>query len=73
MRRIALTLAAALALSACSESPQGIGAGKLDVAPYNGTGKTFVAPDWKQGDKASWESRLKARAQYGQNDFTRMN
>jgi hypothetical protein len=28
---------------------------------------------WKQGDKASWESQLKARNQYGQNDYTRMN
>ena len=26
-----------------------------------------------KGDKASWESHLKARSQYGQNDYTRMN
>jgi hypothetical protein len=38
-----------------------------------GTGKAFVEAGWKQGDKASWESHLKARSQYGQNDYTRIN
>ena len=26
----------------------------------------------RQADKTSWEQQLKARAQYGQNDYTRM-
>jgi len=73
MKTLVMALMAVAALSACGESPQANSAGKLDVEPYKGTGKAFVDADWKQGDKASWESHLKARAQYGQNDFTRMN
>lgn len=73
MRKFLWIVGTAAALSACGESPQPHTAGKLDVAPYNGTGKAFVDADWKQGDKASWESHLKARTQHGQNDFSRMN
>jgi hypothetical protein len=32
---------------------------------------TYAAPGWKAGDKTSWEQSLRARAQYGQNDYTR--
>ena len=68
-------LAAVLALGACGEAPQdltGQGA-KLDGAPYTGVGSSqYAQSGWKVGDKASWEQQLKARAQYGQNDFTRM-
>jgi hypothetical protein len=60
-------------LSACGETPQTLGAGKLDVAPYNGTGKSFANQDWKQGDKTSWASHMKARTQRGQDDYSRMN
>jgi hypothetical protein len=60
-------------LAACGETPQADSAGKLDVAPYGGTGKAFVDPDWKAGDKTSWQSHLKARTQYGQNDHGRSN
>lgn len=60
-------------LTACGERPQALGAGKLDTAPYSGTGKAFADGGWQQGDKASWESHMKARSQYGQNDYSRMN
>lgn len=60
-------------LSACGESPQALGAGKQDAPPYSGTGKPYVEAGWKPGDKASWESHLKARTQQGQNDYSRMN
>jgi major membrane immunogen (membrane-anchored lipoprotein) len=65
-------MAIAALLSACSEKPQTLGTGK-DVPPYKGTGKAFVENGWNPGDKASWESQLKARNQYGQNDYSRMN
>jgi hypothetical protein len=40
---------------------------------YQGVGDSpFVAPGWKAGDRTSWQQELKARAQYGQNDYTRM-
>ena len=60
-------------LSACGEQPQTLGASQRDAPPSSGTGKAFAESGWKQGDKASWESHLKARSQYGQNDYSRMN
>lgn len=63
----------AVFLSACGDKPQTLGTGSQDVAPHSGTGKPFAAGGWKQGDKASWESQLKARTQQGQNDYNRMN
>ncbi len=65
-------LGAVLALAACSEKPQTAGAGKLDQAPYAGTGSApFTVAGWKAGDKTSWEQALKARGQYGQNEYSR--
>ena len=73
-RHIALVLAAAavLALSACGEKPQGMGGVKSDQPPYAGVGNSqFANKSWKAGDKASWEQQLKARGQYGQNEYSR--
>ena len=64
---------AALALAACSEKPQSLGGAKQDAAAYSGTGKAYTDPGWKAGDKASWESHLKARTQAGQNDYAKIN
>ena len=72
--RLHLVAIAALALgtlAACGEKPQ-TGAGiRSDAVPYAGTGSNFTEPGWKAGDKASWEAQLKARQQYGQNEYTR--
>lgn len=73
MKHIVLILAAAAALAACGEKPQAAGGARQDAAPYTGTGKSFVQPGWKQGDKASWESQLKARGQNSQNEYTKTN
>jgi len=73
MMRILFAMAMLAALSACGEKPQALQTSKQDASAYTGTGKAFASKDWKQGDKASWESHLKARNQYGQNDYTRMN
>ena len=73
MKRALLLAAVLVALSACGEKPQALQTSKKDVAAYTGTGQAFANPGWKQGDKASWESQMKARNQYGQNDYTRMN
>lgn len=67
--------AALLALTACGDKPQEMtGAGvKQDGAPYQGVGNSqYAQTGWKPGDKTSWEQQLKSRAQYGQNDYTRM-
>ena len=73
MKRFLAIAASVVLLAACSESPQTLGSANRDVAPYQGTGKAFVAAGWRQGDKTAWESQLKARMQFGQNDYGRMN
>ena len=73
MKRAWIAFALVALLSACGEQPQTLGAGKQDAAPHNGISKAFSDPGWKQRDKASWESHLKARMQHGQNDYSRMN
>ena len=74
MKRVFITMTAVLAfagLSACTEKPQTGGGAKQDATPYAGTGSNFTQPGWKAGDKAGWEQHLKARQQYGQNEYTR--
>lgn len=73
MKRIFFAMSLLVGLAACGDKPQALEAHKHDNAAYTGTGKAFANQDWKSGDKASWESHLKARSQYGQNDYTRMN
>lgn len=73
MKHIILAAAMVFGLAACGEKPQTNETGKKASPAFNGTGKAYANSDWKQGDKASWESHLKARTQYGQNDYTRMN
>ena len=73
MKRIFFATSLILALAACGEKPQALETNKHDSAAFTGTGKPYVLKDWKVGDKPSWESQLKARQQYGQNDYTRMN
>lgn len=72
MKRLWLAVTVLAALGACGEKPQVLQTGKKDAPAYTGTGKAFANQSWKQGDKASWESQMKARNQYGQNDYTRM-
>ena len=73
-RLVRSALAAVVALgvlAACGEKPQ-TGAGiRSDAPAYAGTGSNFTQPGWKAGDKAGWEAQLKARQQYGQNEYTR--
>jgi hypothetical protein len=72
----AALLLSALGLSACGETPQTASAAgiKADRPVYQGVGDSpFAVPGWKAGDRTSWQTELKARAQYGQNDYTRMS
>ena len=65
-------LAMAAALTACGEKPQEMDGTRADSAPYTGVGKSqYQQPGWKAGDKASWEQQLKARGQYGMNEYSR--
>ena len=67
-----VALAALSLLSACGEKPQAMGGTKQDAAPFSGVGSAFSDSQWKQRDRASWESHLKVRTQQGQNDYNRM-
>jgi ABC-type glycerol-3-phosphate transport system substrate-binding protein len=74
MLRTSLALCAIVALAACGEKPQTLGSSaKQDAAAHTGTGKAYVETTWKQGDKTSWESALRARTQNGQNDYAKTN
>lgn len=66
-------VAAAVLLAACGEVKQDLAGAKSDAPLHSGTGKAYVETGWKPGDKASWESKLKARGQYGQNEYNRVN
>lgn len=70
--RTLVLLALAAGLSACGEKPQGMGGVKSDTAPHAGVGSSqYAAPGWKAGDANGWAQQLKARTQYGQNEYTR--
>ena len=73
MIRTALILSAVVTLSACGETPQTSTGAKRDTPAFQGTSNPYNAPGWKAGDKKSWEQQLKARGQYGQNEYTRVN
>ncbi|MDP1656903.1 MAG: hypothetical protein Q8K91_08025 [Hylemonella sp.] len=73
MKTTPMLIAAAVLLAACGDKPQTLGGAKQDAAPYSGTGKPYVDAGWKPGDKASWESHLKARGQNSQNEYTKTN
>ncbi len=74
MLRTALIISAVAALAACGEKPQTLGtSAKQDTAAHSGTGKPYAETNWKQGDKTSWESALRARTQSGQNDYAKTN
>ncbi len=73
MKKTICIIASAFLLVACGEVDQTAGGAKQDAAPYSGTGKAYVDPGWKAGDKTSWEAHLKARGQGGQNEYNRVN
>jgi hypothetical protein len=70
-----LVLSAVAVLAACSEKPQTNASGvKTDVPAYQGVGQSpFADSGWQAGDRNSWEQRLRFRAAYGQNEYTRVH
>ena len=74
MKKLALVVFTALLLGACGERPQSARGANRDTPPYMGTGvAAFTVPGWKAGDKTSWELALRARTQFGQNEYSRGN
>lgn len=60
-------------LMACGEKPQDQGTRVPAHPAYMGgaQGGAYVSPGWKAGDKASWEEKIRARTQAGQNEYLR--
>jgi len=74
MMRVALMMAAMLALSACGEREQTLAASrnKSPDQPWQGAKNEFVAKNWTPSDKAGWETQLRNRAQT-QNEYNKTN
>jgi len=74
---LALLMMAAVAvpLAGCGEKAQTAGGGagkKSDAKAYEGSQSSgYTDGGWKAGDKDSWETHLKTRAQQGQNEYNR--
>jgi hypothetical protein len=61
-----------LVVSACGDKPQADSKPrKSDVSAYQGGTSGLASEGWKAGDPVSWEAQMKARAQYGQNEYSR--
>jgi hypothetical protein len=73
--RSTLALMMAVAVVGCGEKPQTAGQGpvkKSDAKGWEGSQTmAYTAEGYKPGDKAAWEAQLKARAERGQNEYTR--
>jgi hypothetical protein len=64
----------AVGVSGCGDKAQTADAGvkKADAKAWEGGGvAAYSAGGWKSGDKGSWEAQMKARAQHGQNEYSR--
>ena len=74
--RLILTVCVVGSFAACGEKPQTAGTRKADVDPSQGVAPgadpAYTAAGWKAGDATSWETQLKARAQNGQNEYSRI-
>jgi hypothetical protein len=69
---VALAVAMGAVLTGCGEKPQTASGIKSDQPPYTGTGGSpFAERGWTAGDKTAWAQHLRARAQYGQNEYSR--
>ena len=78
MSKILLLLIAAFALSACGERQQVVEQssekryqGKRDTKPWESDPLAYGSSKWSKGDRASWETQIKAR-QLTQNEDKRI-
>ena len=67
----AILLSALWVLAACTEKPQTATAPKADELAWQAPVQSYLAPGFKPGDKAQWESQLRNRGQL-QNEYTRV-
>jgi hypothetical protein len=62
----------AIVLVACEKAQTAPSARKPDAKPWSASQNPFVAPGWKAGDEASWESQIHERAAW-QNEYSRVS
>jgi len=70
-----MATAVAVPLAGCGEKAQTLGpdsAKKSDAKAWEGVtaGNEYSASGYKAGDKTTWETQLKARAERGQNEYS---
>ena len=72
IRRLLMAVGVATLLAGCGERTQTAQAPvkKSDGKAWDTTQTPYVAPGWKPGDQASWESQMRERVQ-GQNEYSR--
>ena len=71
-RRLWITAAAAVLLSACGQAQDAATSSgpQPDQKPYVEADNSYSAKNFSSGDSASWQKAIKERAQ-GQNDYVR--
>jgi len=70
MKPALLAFALALALGGCDKSQTLHSGHASDTPPWDAASDPFVAPGWKAGEKASWESQIRNRTA-AQNEYLR--
>lgn len=68
MRALVIAVGLVVALGAC-EKAQTASTRKSDTKAWDAAQNPFVAPGWKAGDQASWESQIRNRTA-GQNEYS---
>ncbi|WP_151447694.1 hypothetical protein [Lacisediminimonas profundi] len=73
MIRTISVIAALTMLAGCGEKPQtGVSSYKPDQKPWAGAASPYNAAGYKGGDKAAWDTQMRARIQT-QNEHNRVN
>lgn len=75
MKRFLLMALPALLIAGCGDPDQSKTADNTnrgDSPPWQGTKNGFAVQGWNGGDKAAWESQMRARSQT-QNEYAKVN
>jgi len=72
---VVAVLASGFVTTACmkpemEQTKKGFYAGKPDVSPHESPASEYKFGNWKQGDRASWESAMRSRS-LNQNEYNK--
>ena len=72
MKRTLVMVLLTAALAACGERDQSLAAGKKpDTKPWQAAQTPYTVKTWSAGDKTSWETQMRTRAQT-QNEYAKV-